>query len=1016
MAIHNAEQKQMQGGYSKGIEASSMEMIMRNLQQYQYQKPIPSTVRELASNGIDSVAERNMARQILIGEAQVSDFFVEKEGAEFQDSKFDPNYYDLNWLSDDNNVYINYIVNGPLERDTVIFSDNGVGLGSYRLEKYMSLGYSTKRLSKLPLGKFGIGGKAGLSITGVDYFTMESRYNGMLFRFNIYSSSVDSIIPERSVDTGEENPHILFNDGKDGYKVYYQHTEEKNGVRIILTAKKNHQQEYINAVKSQLLYFENVRFNIIEQDMIRQIPFQAHILYEDDHIILSDNQYWSKPHLLLNKVNYGYINFDELELESKNGNIGIKIAPEDVDVNPSRESIIWNDRTKQTVLDRFNQVVDIASKMIQSTLLDTDYVRWMRACMGVQGRYYAEGTLVGRLAKIVDLSQVKPSFVPEPKLKYDSDKLLGGLMIRKVWIDRSTEGGKWVEKVKYSEITKATEVISRPIFLLELGEHMNNKKNKFLLRREQGSSVVPGMMYSITVVAPPMDTKEEMLLAGMTEEQAEHLLNWRNKNGNEGVIMRRLNWEYLMKSNEVTWYKDVVVPSDFSGDDSATAAEQEDTPEPEEEEEKVEERVVKKVSKRLSARELRKMNGTTLVNTPMAINSRGGADVAHAAGAYQMRQFEVPIADIGTWEAEEVYYTLTKEQDPMLLFAAMLTRDPVAVNHIGSPARTTGHFVSNSGQVSYGYYGWSEKKWFRLNSEKITKAKVPLHDAYNMQHFWDNREIMLLRPAPESRKYMENYRTMDKFFRRIETTPTGKKLTMSNVLIKWNTSRILKDKLHAMAFLYNWETFNPVYNAYYLRLVDYVTANYREMERYIQDNFYGLTRETYRDLISHLDKVKEFQEFVMTKPTEKEIAEMAQFMFNNKAINDAQAVDIEIMEILAKVSEYCNAIGVMFNYMPILTGFQQMSTLNIYSKEEYNNRIKKSIPMDLEVQIKQYLEANNLLEYGKEELIQQESAEVASNILDVTQYELPSQEEEKKDGAKLFIEDGAQEPFSNQVF
>ena len=81
-----------------------------------------------------------------------------------------------------------------------------------------------------------------------------------------------------------------------------------NGVTIIIEAKKHHKQQYIDAVKSQMLYFNDILFNIQHEDgAIENVDYKAKILYEDDMIVLSDNNYYSKPHLLLNKVNYGYI-------------------------------------------------------------------------------------------------------------------------------------------------------------------------------------------------------------------------------------------------------------------------------------------------------------------------------------------------------------------------------------------------------------------------------------------------------------------------------------------------------------------------------------------------------------------------------------------------------------------------------------------------------------------------------------------------------------------------------------
>lgn len=307
MAIIQEQTKEMQGGFSKKIDSGGAKLMFDVLQKSQYAYPIKSAVRELLSNGLDSISEKNMAREILIGRKKVSDYFVEIEGELYKDSHFDPDYYDLAWLDRKNEVSITYVQGSMMGKDKVVIEDTGVGLGGKRLEKYFDLGFSTKRLSKLPLGKFGVGAKSPLSI-GMQFYTVESRYNGKLFRFNIYEHTIDSIIPKFNLATGQENESVLFGAGTgEEYTVYYEKTEQKNRFSIIIEAKKHHMQQYIDAVKSQMLYFDDIVCKIQhENGAIEFIDYKAKILYEDEHIVMSDNQYFTAPHLLLNRVNYGY--------------------------------------------------------------------------------------------------------------------------------------------------------------------------------------------------------------------------------------------------------------------------------------------------------------------------------------------------------------------------------------------------------------------------------------------------------------------------------------------------------------------------------------------------------------------------------------------------------------------------------------------------------------------------------------------------------------------------------------
>src|SRR5690606_1719523 len=127
---------------------------------------------ELVSNGIDSINEKETARKILSGESEESEYYyvpgtnpamdaaIEANTGEYEDSRFDADYYDLKWLDlTSNRVLIKYLESDNTQRDRVQIIDYGVGLSPRRLEGILELGYSTKRLAKSPLGKFGLGAK-----------------------------------------------------------------------------------------------------------------------------------------------------------------------------------------------------------------------------------------------------------------------------------------------------------------------------------------------------------------------------------------------------------------------------------------------------------------------------------------------------------------------------------------------------------------------------------------------------------------------------------------------------------------------------------------------------------------------------------------------------------------------------------------------------------------------------------------------------------------------------------------
>lgn len=424
MAILNQPINEGASGFQKTFEVGAESLMMSFIQQDQYQFPVPSAIRELVSNCRDSINEKQMFFEINSGRAKVSDFYADNEGDLYKDSKYDPTYYDEKWLSKtENKIKLIYKVNNNAQRDTFHIIDTGVGLGGIRLEKSFLPLFSTKRNSKNQLGKFGAGSKAGLALQ-TDYYTMVSRYNGMEFHFNAYDYKVDPTVPRMNMQTGKENPYYETTAVKDNngnsMKFYWLPTELPNGVEIILQAKKGLRKEFLDAVKSQLLYLDGIEFELHEEGQIIPQQVKATIEYEDDIFVLptADSTYYSKPHLILNGICYGYVQWLQLEEEERVGNIGIKVDPSAVDVNLNRESVRWTEKTRNAIHDVFKQGELIAEKLINEALVSTDIIDWLLKSAAAMGGAN-QNSIIGRFANIVDVKSMKPKFSPMPKIKFD---------------------------------------------------------------------------------------------------------------------------------------------------------------------------------------------------------------------------------------------------------------------------------------------------------------------------------------------------------------------------------------------------------------------------------------------------------------------------------------------------------------------------------------------------------------------------------------------------------------------
>lgn len=479
-------------GFDKGIHASARTMMLDNLQGTMYQRPIDSAVRESVCNGVDSVREKQTAINILTGKAKVEDHYLSKADVKdkianvdddiYQDSEFNPAYYDLKWLDPVNRIDIRYITNEQTKRDQFVISDTGVGLGGSRLEGFFSLGYSSKRLTSGEMGGFGLGAKSPLA-TGVDSYRVTSRYNGKEFCFDIYSHKVDCVYGKWSKDGGK-NDYVEFKSvlvpekytdeaGVEQtrmvpYKAYYENTALMNGVTITIDVKKHNRQKYFDAVKGQLMYLkDDIVFKEVSQSGYEtDIPFKATPIYEDDYIVLSDSGFYNKPHFIINDIAYGLIDFNEADLSQKYGNIGLKFKMESLKVLPTREGVQYGPKTNGAIVENYAHVSKTVEKRISDELKQEDLVEWLMACNRIM--YGGDNSNVtSRLSQLAETGELKPVFSKDPDIKFASEikSMITILSMQHIqqesYYDYKTSKQK--KKIKREDVTSVT-AFTKPLY------------------------------------------------------------------------------------------------------------------------------------------------------------------------------------------------------------------------------------------------------------------------------------------------------------------------------------------------------------------------------------------------------------------------------------------------------------------------------------------------------------------------------------------------------------------------
>ena len=422
------EEKQMFGsGMVKEIEESAISLILQNLQQDQYQYPEKSFIREIVSNCVDAIEEKKVAKSILTGESSIEDHYSSVESDITKDSKFDSEYYNLDFLSPEDRIEITYINRYTSNRDKIVIEDTGVGLGGKRLRGFFKPAFSSKRLNKKALGKFGTGSKSGLA-TGVESYQMISRYNGKEYQFDIYNDRYFSTVPAKNTETFEDNPYEVWRSKR--YKedgtieefdnhIHYLLTDLPNGVIISMDVKNpiRNKSKFIDAVKTQLNYFELVRLFEVDENRDgshstpREIYFRTEILYRDENLIIPKDNYYAVPHLVLNNVVYCTIDFAEMEMDQKKGNVGIIGDPSEVDVNQSRETVRYTERTRNAIKKYLDNCIGIAQKHIDEELQSskTDFLQWLISCKNIKAKP-SNTNIFSRLSGLADLSKVEFTF------------------------------------------------------------------------------------------------------------------------------------------------------------------------------------------------------------------------------------------------------------------------------------------------------------------------------------------------------------------------------------------------------------------------------------------------------------------------------------------------------------------------------------------------------------------------------------------------------------------------------
>ena len=673
-----------------------------------------------------------------------------------------------------------------------------------------------------------------------------------------YNHKTDMAIGKFNTDTGEENPYTTFKN-KQGEEVtfYYESCpEQKNYTKVSIPTKRINRDKFIQAIKSQLLYFSDIEFYTITEEGYRtRIDFKAKVLYNSKNIVISDNNYYSKPHILIVKdedsseaVSYGFIDFRELELEELYSSVGVKctirsvvrndkgeevVIQEGVNVVPSRESIIWDEHTRNYIIDKFKAVQEEASNLVSDKLKETDLLIWLEKASNVLNNTGSD-PILNRLSKIIDKQNISPVFPGNKLIRYHSNPglVFKGMIANAVGLEYYYGRGEGEITRKFAEnwlstsdtiFYKDTEYDRMKDFYI-LKVLVPQGYNKFMTLEEKD-------LNEYIEKSVKLPDKEKTLLKGKDYDDLCLKLKNDKRKEVEAVISE------LKKSSKFKKYSEVVVPEEwlakFKEDEKGEIKEVETyTPSP---------------------AELRKLNEQIVVYSPQP-------NVFYNWNEYPVKWIkeEPKLKDFKAINKPEVYYGGGEDEDKLALASY------IAKNQVSSSS-------------------------FNLYSQ-----------------------LPIFRLAGGLHKHAKSLKHAKTFFTDITQDNT---ITMSSYLINWYTGKLIADKIDKFRFLTNFQKFNKDMSDAYIKLNDFKQRNYTELPEFSR----GITAQVREDLITQCDKIFEMQLFTANNEgNEEAIKNKAIELFATDFVKDGKAVRNDIYELLLEVEDYCESIYPLLNSVTFL--------------------------------------------------------------------------------------------------